>query len=382
MSRPSGQGTVYKEAVPGRNTRWRAEKIVRLPDGSRKRIIVRGRTQGEALANLAAKERALENAHPDAEKLTARAFLKRWLEHQRGRVKPSTLAEYERVCDYAIDAFGHIPLARVRPTHVQMAIDAAVARKNLGTAEAIRRYMKQAFRQAERWELITRNPVANLPVVRRPEPTRRAWQPHEAQRFLEAVREHLHPGYYAIFYAALLTGMRRGELLALKWADVTPTGVTVRATASRHAEGGIGTPKTSKSLRRIPITKEAYETLAACREKLPASEWAFPNNQGGRIGERNLLRAFVRGIELTAKPDADPPLKAVPSMRLHDLRRTTASWWAAAGVPPKVIQQLLGHSTPRLALEVYTDVLEGQVDSAALDPSKWVGGGKIGGDAG
>src|SRR5690606_30164995 len=92
VSRPSGQGTVYKEAVPGRKTRWRAEKIVRLPDGSRKRIIVRGRTQGEALANLAAKERALENAHPDAEKLTARAFLKRWLEHQRGRVKPSTLA--------------------------------------------------------------------------------------------------------------------------------------------------------------------------------------------------------------------------------------------------------------------------------------------------
>ena len=84
---------------------------------------------------------------------------------------------------------------------------------------------------------------------------------------------------------------------------------------------------------------------------------------------------------MTGKPDAVPPVPAVPSLRLHDLRRTTATWWATDGVPPKVIQRLLGHSTPRLALEIYTDVLDGQVDSAALHPERWLGGGKIGGSA-
>lgn len=382
MAKPSGQGTVYRESAPKRNTKWRAEKIVRLPDGSRKRVIVRARTQGEAVAKLLARERALERSSPEAEKETAGAFMRRWIDHQRGRVKPATLAEYERIIAFAAASFGHIPLASVRPLHVQLAIDAAVDRGHRATAESIRRYLKQAFRQAERWELLTRNPVANLAPVKVPPTVRRAWQPHQAARFLRAVETHTHAGYYGFYYGALLTGMRRGELLGLRWADVTPKRVLVRASASRHAVGGMGTTKTPGSSREIPIKPEAYAVLERCRSQMPESEWAFPSTQGTRLGERNVLREFVRCVELTADPDGVPPQAAVPIMRLHDLRRTTATWWAAAGVPPKVIQKLLGHSTPRLALEVYTDVLEGQIEGAALDPAVWFGGGIKGGDTG
>lgn len=371
--RAKGQGTIYRERDSARRTKWRAEKPITLPDGRPHRLITRGVTQDEALLKLERRERELQASHPDAERLTASEYLDRWLKWQRGRVGPSTMAELERITDRAKESFGHISLARVKPTHVQAAMDVEIEAGLLGTAEGIRRSMRSAFRQAERWDLLTTNPARNLEPVKRPATKRSAWEPWEAARFLDVVKARLHGGYYALFYMAVLTGMRRGELIALKWSDVTPTGVTVKATASRYAKGGVGTTtKTPAGARRIPITRAAFDTIAEARSKLPVSEWAFPSEVGSMLGERNVNRAFANMIEATHVP----PGPGVKRMRLHDVRRTTATFWAAAGVPPKVIQKLLGHATPHVALAVYTDVLEGQLDDAALDPSRWIGGKK------
>lgn len=380
MAAPHGSGTVYKESSPTRKTKWRAEKIVRLPTGGRRRLVARGVTQKEALHKLAIKERAALRSHPDAAKLTVRSFLEeRWLKSKRGAVRPSTLAEYERIVALVVKECGFIPLAHVNTEHLQEAVNAAVEREELGTATAIRRYMRGAFKHAVMTDLLAKNPAEGIPRIYRPDPVRLKWEPAEAERFLRAAREHAHAGYESLFMTALLTGMRKGELIALRWADVRPTSVLVRSSASRHAAGGVGATKTPKGHRRVPITEGAYETISELRGRMPRSEWAFPSEVGTRLGERNVLRVFHRIIDATAKPDADPPLETVTRIRFHDLRRTTATWWAAAGVPPKVIQRLLGHATTRLALEIYNDVLDGQVESAALDPARWLGGGSIGG---
>lgn len=361
--RSRGQGTIYKEVDSARRTRWRAEKIVRLPDGTRRRVIVRGRTEGEALAQLQLRERELANSHPDAERMTLDVFLRRWLEYKRPRVKPATIAEYQRVVDIATREIGHIPLARVQPLHVQRVVSSEEAAGRATTANNVRRYLKSAFRQAERWELITRNPVRNLEPVRREPPKRSVWSPVQIRAFLEGAEAHADPVMRALFMTAVFAGLRQGELLALPWANVTPSSIRVDRTASRYAEGGVNTPKTRESRRVVPIHASLYAVIRDARDG-SSSPLAFPSRVGTMLGQRNVDRAFKRVIGYAG----------VPMMRFHDLRRTAATLWALQGASPKTIQKLLGHSTPHLALAIYTDVVEGQLEAAVLDPGAYTGG--------
>jgi len=360
---PRGLGTVYKEQATGRSTRWRAEKQVRLPDGTTTRVVARGKTEAEALRNRAQREAALMRAHPDAERLTVEAFLARWLASKR-ELKPNTLREYERVVKHAVDGMGSVPLARVTPLHVQRLLDAHAP----ATANAIRRYLKGAFRQAERWELIQFNPVRNIEPVRQRPTKRGVWQPAEVSAFLAAAT----PTYRAVFTAAVFTGLRRGELLGLPWANVTATTIRVDRTWTRG--GVVGTPKTAASARSVPIHASLHAVLVEGRAHAPDSPWAFPSATGTMLGDGNLGRAFratiARANKSAAKAEAGGrPAVKVPAIRFHDMRRVAATLWAQAGQPPKVIQRLLGHSTPFLALSIYNDVMQSQLATAALDPS-------------
>jgi integrase len=362
MSRgPRTLGSVYKEQSAERRTAWRAERWVTLPDGTKRRVVARGNTEAEAIRKRTQKEHALARAHPDAERLTVEAFLARWLESKRN-LKPNTEREYARIVKHTVAVIGGVPLAKVTPLHVQRVLDA----HSPATANAIRRYLKGAFRQAERWELIQLNPVRNIEPVKRPPIKRGVWQPPEIKAFLDAAT----PTYRALFTAAVFTGLRRGELLALPWANVTPTSVTVDRTWTRG--GVVGTPKTAASNRTVPIHPNLYRVLIEGRGHAPGSPWAFPSGTGTMLGSGNLGRAYREALTKSG----------VPRIRMHDLRRIAATLWARQGHSPTVIQRLLGHSTPHLALAVYTDVMRDQLLSAALDPAlieEPIAGGIIGG---
>lgn len=366
MSRvPRGLGTVYKEkrGNTGRKTIWRAERWITLPDGSTKRAVGRGKTEGEAVKRRAQKEAELARAHPDASRYTVRDFLARWLE-SKPTLKPNSTREYRRVVTHTNAIIGDVPLARVTPLHIQRVMDA----HKPATANAIRRYLRGAFRQAERWELITLSPVRNIEPVKAPPTTRKVLQPAEIQPFLDAAPD----GYRALFTVAIFAGLRRGELLALPWENVSETAIVVDRTWTRG--GVVGTPKTHASYRTVPIHPSVYQTVVAGRTGREGSLLAFPPRPRGTVtghemlGDGNLGRAF-RATVKTSK---------VTTLRFHDLRRTAATLWARQGQPPAVIQRLLGHSTPHLALAVYNDVMRDQLESAALDPKKIVGG-RIGG---
>lgn len=367
MSRvPRGLGSVYREKDKSgtRRTAWRAEKWVTLPDGTVKRVVGRGKTRDEALKRRARREGELMRSHPDAARLTIEDFLERWLASKRDALKPNTEREYKRIIKHTNDVIGSVPLARVTPLHIQRVMDAHPA----PTANAIRRYLMGAFRQAERWELLNFNPVRNIEPVRRPPPRRKVMQPNEISVFLK----HAPVVYRALFMTAIFAGLRRGELIALPWENVTPESIVVDRTWTRG--GVVGTPKTSSSYRTVPIHETLYEVIEKEREGREYSLLAFPPRRRGQmdgtemLSDGNLGRAF-RETLVKAK---------VPHLRLHDLRRTAATLWALQGHGPSVIQRLLGHSTPHLALAVYTDVMRGQLESAALDPGL-VLGGSIGG---
>lgn len=349
MSRgPKGLGTVYEE--PGRG--WRAEKRVTLPDGRSRRIVARGKTEREALRNRAAQESALVRAHPDAESITLGQYLDMWL--ARKTMRDATEREYKRVVMHAKKHAGDVRLSRITPMLVADVLDQI---KPPATSNAVRRYLKGAFKQAVARGLLFTNPLESVPPKRTPDTKRRVWQHEEIAKFITASRGSAK----ALFLVALFAGLRRGELLALRWENVTPTGITVDSTWVRGDK--VGPPKTQASYRTVPIHEGLYAQIVEARPEIE-SEFAFPAGSGRMFGGGNLWRNFR----------ATTKRAGVPVIRFHDMRRTAATLWAEAGVPPKVIQRMLGHSTPHLALAIYTDVMESQMRSAALDPNRVLGG--------
>lgn len=352
--RANGEGTIYEESDPRRKTKWRAEKDLTLPNGRMHRIIVRGRTQKEAFAKLDAKELALRRANPDAEKMTLGQYLDKWLEFKKPSVRTSTLKTYTRDVEHAKKAIGDRRLARVRPVDVQELLTSFQAKKQHAQADKVRRTLKQAFRQAVKWDLLAASPVDRLDPIRKPKPKRGSWTLAQAATFLRTVRESKRGRvYYPLFLAALNAGLRKGELIGLDWRHVTSNAIVVEQAFSRYAEGQIDDPKTEAGFRRIPV---AAEVIAEFGPRGGLHDPVFHTREGTRHGERNLNRALSTYIALAG----------VPAIRLHDLRRTYATMLSVRGVPPRVVQYLLGHATPHLAMAVYQDAPDEAIEGAAL----------------
>lgn len=348
---------------------YRYQKIVHLPDGSSRRVSVRARTQQECQRKMRQREAELERTHPDALHMTLEQYLARWLRHKDATVKARTASEYRTVIErHVTPAIGHLPLARLRPMHVQEMMQAVLAKREeddlegmRATANNARRYLLQAMRQAERWELITSNPARNIQPVSKAATKRGAWGAEDIQRFFEAARGR---PYHALFYVALMTGMRKGELIALEWRHVGEAGIQVRQTHSRHEADGVTTPKTTASARDIPISPDVRAVLADQYDRTGGGRWVFTTANGRMLSPSNVTRSFRVRCRAAG----------VPLIRFHDLRRTAATHWARKGFTPKLIQALLGHSTHHVAMSVYTDVLNEQWADAYLTLDDVTGG--------
>lgn len=363
--RARGEGTIYRENHPTRLTRWRGEKTVVLPDGRRKRIVARAATRDEVVTALKRRESQVIAANPEAERITVDEYLDKWLAYKKPNVKARTHAEYTATLRHARRHLGRLRLARVRPTHVQDVLTSLSSDGKRATAANVRRYLKQAFRQAEKWGLLTTSPVRNIDPVIVPPVKRGVLQVDELRAVLTAAEAHT-PTYYPLIHTAAFTGLRIGELVALPWGNVTTDRITVDRTHSRFSSSGFEPPKTRASNRVVPIMPRTHQVIQTGRAHAASSTWAFPSTNGHMLGMRNVQRAFTTACR-----------HANVHVRFHDLRRTAATLWALNGATPKMIQLLLGHSTPNLALAIYTDVMDDQLDGAALDPT--IGGG-IGGN--
>ena len=177
-------------------------------------------------------------------------------------------------------------------------------------------------------------------------------------------------GLEVLVFVALTTGMRKGELLALRWDDMDlEKGVLyVQRTVSRIPGRGYmeSEPKTKSSRRRIVLPGVAIEALKGhCSNQENArvkagekwNDWGivFANKYGGCLRPDTVLDTFHQLLK-----DA-----GLPTMRFHDLRHSAATILFVAGVNPKVIQELLGHSKISITLEVYSHVLPSMQQEAA-----------------
>jgi integrase len=186
------------------------------------------------------------------------------------------------------------------------------------------------------------------------------WSASEVRTFLGATADD---DLSALWRLALLTGMRRGELLALRWQDVNLDSgmLSVRRTLTYSKAGyAFGEPKTAKGKRRIELDSGCVDALRAHRTRqlerrlMYGSVWidtdlVFENGTGSLLPPNVLGKRFQQAAKATG----------LPRIRLHDLRHTAASLMLENGAHPKIVQERLGHSDIAMTLNRYSHVMPG-----------------------
>lgn len=351
--RASGEGSILKRA----DGRWSA--YVTVPSGGRRYFY--GQTQQEVLRKLTEARRVLASGLPlPTDRLTVGAYLRDWLIAVKRTLKPRTWVRYEQyVRVHAVPVIGAIPLARLQPSHLdrlyQRRLDAGMSPTSVHHLHMV---LHAALATAGRRGLVARN-VAQL--VDPPRMARRdmsVLSPAQARALVEAARGG---PLEALLTTALATGMRKGELLALRWRDVDLDRGTlaVTGTLQRTAAGlVISETKTAKSRRQVELSAVAVQALrrhrAAQTERrlLAGREWndhglVFPSTLGKPQDGSHLLYGQFH-----------PLLKAagLPVIRFHDLRHTAATLMLGRGVHPKIVSEMLGHATVAITLDLYSHV--------------------------
>lgn len=339
-------------------------------DGKRRRKVVYAPTEAEAIVKRDALRRALTlGVNLAAPPRTIKEWLTEWLaEKERdGSAKPTTIARYRQVIDgHLIPHLGRIKLDKLSPRDVQRLV--AQLRDKMAAASVIKVHgvLRVALADALRLDLVERNvaKAAKLPRLGRVE--RRALTPAEARKLLtEVAGERLE----AFFVLALTIGLRRGELLGLRWIDVETDEkvLFVRQTLQRvNGQLCIVSPKTHRSTRPVPMARFACEALirhrevqdrekAATKELWRESGLVFANTLGGPMEPRNVNRRFEQARKAAG----------LEWLRLHDLRHAFATFLLHGGQELRTVMELLGHSTIRLTADTYGHVLPAKARDAA-----------------
>lgn len=297
---------------------------------------------------------------------TVETYMRAWLEDKRSQVRPSTYRGYEwLVRVHIVPHLGSVELSDLRPQHLQalyrklQALEKPLSNR---TILHIHLLLHEALDRAVKWGLIARN-VADAVDPPRPEVKRSTiWTPDDVRAFF-AANEHIEARYYVAFVLAIMTGMRKGEILALRWSDIDWDNAIahVNRTLTWTKQGPVfQDPKTDRSRRAVALSPETvaalrrHRALQAHERLLYGSDYkgydlvlARPN--GEPLYPRTLDNAWYRALERAA----------VPRIRFHDLRHTHASLLLAQGVHPKIVSERLGHSTVNITLDTYSHVLPG-----------------------
>lgn len=297
------------------------------------------------LATVATDKRRGEWVDPRLGLATFGDFAEDWFS-TTVHLKPSTRASYEMLLRrYVLPYFAAHPLSRLERVQVQ----AWVAELNAqglgaGTVRNAYRVLARVLAEAERSRLIPRNPAADipLPVSRRDE--MRFLSPEEVDRLAEAIE----PSHRALILAAAYTGLRWGELAALKVGrlDLLRGAVEVREALS-EVSGHIETVATKTGEHRtVPLPGFLCEVLAAHIATYPG-EYVFTSSEGGPLRKSFGRRYFKPALRRAGLDEAT---------RFHDLRHSAASIAIGMGANVKQVQQMLGHSSATVTLDTYSHI--------------------------
>ncbi|HEY8756279.1 MAG TPA: site-specific integrase [Candidatus Dormibacteraeota bacterium] len=364
--------------------RWVAQATVDA--GERRRFY--GKTRAEANGKLQAALGAVRAGLPvPTDRLTVAEYLDDWLTGASRALRPSTASTYERhIRLHILPTLGRLPIARLRPEQLDR-LYAGLLAKGLSrtSVQHIHAILRRSLSQATRRGVIARNPTDLVDPPGRDHPEMQVLSVDQARALLATARTGRHAELEALYVLALTTGMRRGELLALRWADVDVVKRTLTVTGTlQRVKRPDGTsaleraqPKTKTSMRQIPLTVAAVDALKRHAQRqgqlraVARSEWTdtglvFTNERGGAVEPRNLLsRSFARLLSEAG----------IPHVRFHDLRHTAATLMAAQGVHTKVVSEMLGHASVGITLDLYSHVTPSMAQQAVTAMGNLFDGG-------
>ncbi len=344
------RGTVIKRTWKDGKRVTYAIKYV-LPDGRQKLEKV-GPNKKEAERVLAERINAIQGGtYKELRQTTGSEFSEKWLAHVKPRLKPSTFGGYrDCIRVYFVPAFGKLRLQALSAGLIQAWVDELLAGGLAAkTANNHLVVVKKMLKDAVTWGYLTTNPAAEVRRVPVPHQEMQALTPEQVKRFLAAAE----PEYWLLFAVAIFTGLRRGELIALKWGDVDWQAGRLHVRRSLW-RGQYMAPKTRRAIRSVDL---APQVLAALREARPLGsaesineQLIFSGSNGQPLQPDNLVKRHFIPTLVRAR---------LPRVRFHDLRHTYASLLIQAGEHPKAIQQALGHASIQTTLDRYGHLLPG-----------------------
>ena len=298
-------------------------------------------------------------------------LLKDWLPGMRQRIRYPTWRRYWELIECHIaPALGRIALARLSPIHVQRMVTGILeAGLSPTTAHHAHAVLRRALRDAVSADLVNRDVAA---MVKPPPMAFHEMQTLDVEHTRTFLAAAAGDRWEALWLLAATSGMRKGELLGLRWADVDLDRGVVHVTGnlSRGPRGlEVMQPKTHRSRR--PIRLSQATTAALRRHK--AAQAAERLQTGASWEDHQLVFCRPTGGPLTAawpvRGRFQPLLKraGLPLIRFHDLRHTAATLWLRSGVNPKIVQKTLGHSRVAITLDTYSHMIPDlQVETARV----------------
>lgn len=342
--------------------------------GKRKQVVRRGfATKSEAEAAITQIQHELNNNQfINDSKLTLAEYMNQWLElYGKRNLRDTTFVSYKRAIDYRLlPQLGHLQISSITAPMAQKYINELL---DDGLSERYVEYISVilygALKKAVEWEVLSRNPMEKVDIPRGRRRKQTTWSVDEIERFLHFAK-YENENYYSVFLTFIYTGLRRGELLGVKWEDIDLENelIEVKRNLIYDKDGfRFGELKNEASYRTIKIddyvskelrqhkTRQSEFKLMLGREYDQNYDLVFCREDGRPIYPRTLTTIFNRLIKKAE----------VTKIRIHDLRHTHASLMLEAGNSLKDVQDRLGHKSIKTTGDIYAHVTDNMKDESA-----------------
>ena len=368
--RANGEGNIRKR----KDGRWEGRYTAGY-DQAGKRIIknVLGRTQAEVKSKLSMA--ITESQQLDVSRsgeYTVAEWLRLWFElYAKPNIRPSTAGYYRRAMEeYTIPRIGTTKLNKLTSREIQKLYKDLLENGRLrkkqrkkrpglsgSTVRGVHIMLHSALDRAVKERLLIRNPADSCVVPKVQHQEMKTLQPEDLKAYLDAAERR---GALAMFYLELVSGIRKGELVALRWEDLDVEQRTISVSKqyvkNPNGELTLSRPKTETSVRKISISQEAVDLLVAEHKRHPNNPYMFPSPITREMYHPDST------VKLHKKILKDAGL---PHIRSHDLRHTFATLALQNGVDVKTVSSMLGHYDAGFTLRTYTHATRQKQDEAA-----------------
>ena len=368
--RANGEGSIRKR----KDGRWEGRYTAGHDPETGKAIYknVLGKTQAEVKEKL--KQAIGETQALDITKVgkyTVGEWMEVWFQdYAKIKVRPSSHQTYQGyIHNHIRPNIGEIPLEKLTSLDLQKFYKKLLTQGRVDRVEAkgqpkglsaktvrnIHQILSSSLKLAQEQRLILTNPAEGCALPRVEHQEMKTLTTVQLASFFREARES---GVFELYYLELATGLRRGELLGLKWEDVDLQrgDLRVRRQVSRINGDVVEAPlKTKNAYRTLPLAEDTVSVLKEQRKKVGNSPWVFPSPNGGPISPDSVLHMLHRVLKRAG----------LPKVRFHDLRHTFATLALQNGVDVKTVSGILGHFSAGFTLDTYAHITSAAQRQAA-----------------